>query len=180
MVSRNSNREPMSIRLSTIGGVVLLAAALHVSAGPAVEPRTACELLTKKEVAAVQGEPFSAAKLTANGAKSQCFYELPSFVKSVSVDVLRDGAARYWEENFSEEAQERRDEEREEEGEKKKDGPRFVKGIGREAYWTGNSTGSLYVFAGDTVLRVSVGGAGTTAEKIERTRKLAAKALKRL
>jgi hypothetical protein len=178
MVSRHTNHQPLSIRLSTVGSFLLLAAALHASAGPAVEPRTACELLTKKEVAVVQGEPFAAARLTAVGAKSQCFYELPSFVKSVSVDVLRDDAQGYWQEHFSKEAQARRDKKRE--GKRRKDGPRFITGIGREAYWTGNRTGSLYVFDGDSVLRVSVGGAGTEAEKIERTRKLAAKALKRL
>jgi hypothetical protein len=154
------------------------AAAVHISARPADGPPSACDLLSKKEVAAVQGEPFSDTKLTSVGGKSQCFYELPSFVKSVSVDVLRDGAGEYWREHFSKEAQAKRDKKRE--GKRRKDGPKFVSGVGQEAFWTGNRTGSLYVFRGDAVLRISVGGGGTEAEKIARTKKLAAKALRRL
>lgn len=153
----------------------LFALAAHVDARPA---RNACQLLTKEEVAAVQGEPYSGATLSNIGPTSQCFYELPLFVNSVSVDVLREDAAGYWRQNFSREAQARRDAARA--GKRKKDGPKPVPGIGREAYWTGNRTGSLYVFKGNAVLRISVGGPGTEEEKIARARKLASKALRRL
>ncbi|HET7710461.1 MAG TPA: hypothetical protein VFL80_00885, partial [Thermoanaerobaculia bacterium] len=120
------------------------------------------------------------ARLSSVGAKSQCFYELPSFVKSVSVDVLREGAASYWQENFSRDAQAKRDAARAEKKKRKKDGPKAIKGVGKEAFWTGNRTGSLYVFNGRAVLRVSVGGPGTEEQKIARSKKLALKALRRL
>lgn len=54
-------------------------------------------------------------------------------------------------------------------------------GLGDAAVWSGDAAaGALYVLRGDTVLRVSVGGAGTADEKIARSKKLAARALKRL
>lgn len=158
--------------------LALVAASAHASARTAAEPRSACDLLTKKEVAAVQGEAYAKTTLTGAVAKSQCFYELPSFVSSISVDLLREDAAGYWRQNFSKEAQAKRDAARE--GKRKKDGPKRVTGVGREAYWTGNRTGSLYVFDGDAVLRISVGGPGTESEKIARSKKLAAKALRRM
>jgi hypothetical protein len=164
--------------LTVILSTLLFVSAAHASERPEGEPRTACELLSVEEVAAVQGEPFSKATPSTRGARSQCFYQLPSFVNSVSVDVLREGAAAYWEENFSKAAQARRDAARA--GKRKKDGPKPVSGVGREAMWTGNRTGSLYVFTGDAVVRVSVGGGGTEAEKIARTKALALSAVNRV
>ncbi|MEO8378583.1 MAG: hypothetical protein ABI779_02855 [Acidobacteriota bacterium] len=171
----------MRLRIA-IATLLLVSAAAHVSARPAarpaVSPRTACDLLTKSEVAAVQGEAYAKTSLTNTGAKSQCFYELPSFVNSVSLDILRDDAATYWRRNFGEEREE--NEEAEREGKGKEAGPKVIRGIGREAFWTGNRTGSLYVFNGRAVLRISVGGPGTEAEKIARSKKLAANALRRM
>jgi hypothetical protein len=118
----------------------------------------ACQILTKKEITAVQGEPYSDTKLTAREGGSQCFYQLPTFTKSVSVDVIR--GKEFWT--------------RPEEGVR-------VRGIGDEAFWAGNKVaGSLYVRKGDAVLRVSVGGPGTESEKIAKSKRLALKALRRL
>jgi len=134
----------------------------------------ACHVLSKQDVAAVQGEAFTRTTLTARGESATCFYELPTFSKSVSVDVMHSGAREYWEKNIEKER------EPEEPGEVELE-PRKIRGIGSEALWVGaRGTGSLYVRQGDAMVRVSVGGPGTEQEKIEKSKKLARKALKRL
>jgi hypothetical protein len=170
-----------------------------VSAATTTSPRNACQLLTPREVARVQGEAFQSTKLTESSERglsiSQCFYTLPSYAKSVSVDIMRGKAVDFWKQHFAEIRQER-DDERESEAKKEsehaaklerdaKSEPeseaRPVRGVGDAAVWSGNRmAGALYVLRGDTVLRVSVGGPGTADEKIERSKKLAAKALRRL
>ena len=152
---------------------------------------SACELLTAADVAAVQGQPFTDAKLTeatAGGlALSQCFFQLTDFTKSVSVELIRDdasaegdGAREFWrdleEKNGEDEG------ERESEGEREKEGAGLpVHGLGHEALWSGTKiSGALYVRAGDAVLRISVGGPGSEADKRAKARKLAERALHRL
>ena len=128
----------------------------------------ACHVLTKSDVAAVQGEPFTAAKLTTRDEISQCFYQLPTFTKSVSVDVIRD--REFWE-NF----------EREDEHEEEARPPREIHGLGDDALWVaGRMAGSLYVRKGDAVLRVSVGGPGDEEQKLAKAKTLATLALKRM
>jgi len=59
--------------------------------------------------------------------------------------------------------------------------PQPVPGIGEEAFWLGSpKAGALYVLKGDQMVRVSVGGPDDMKTKIEKSKKLAAKALKRL
>jgi hypothetical protein len=72
--------------------------------------------------------------------------------------------------------------EEEEEGDDEEDSrPQRVKGLGEEAYATGNrDTSTLYVLKGDAVLRVSVSGPEARADRQKRAAALAAKALKRL
>jgi hypothetical protein len=131
----------------------------------------ACHVLTKREVAAVQGESFTAAKLTTRDELTQCFYQLPTFNKSISVDVIRD--KEFWEQHFD------RQEEHEREAEAHP--PREIKGLGDDALWIGGrAAGSLYVRKGKAVLRVSVGGPGTEDEKIAKSKTLAVRALKRM
>jgi hypothetical protein len=153
-----------------IATFVILAAAAHARA----RPLDACHVLTKPEIATVQGESYADAKLTTHGETTTCFYQLPTFTRSVSVDVTRSGGRRFWEEHFEHEAAE------EDPGEKVAP-PREVKGVGDDALWIGSrAAGSLYVRKGDALLRVSAGGAGADKEKITRSKKLAQKALKRL
>lgn len=131
----------------------------------------ACHVLTKREVAAVQGESFTAAKLTTRNELTQCFYQLPTFSKSISVDVIRE--RKFWEEHF--------DHAEEHEHEKEAHPPKEIKGLGDDALWIGGRTaGSLYVRKGNAVLRVSVGGPGSEAEKIAKSKKLAVRALARM
>ena len=146
--------------------LVMLAAA-QVTVRPS-QP-TACEVLTRGEVKAVQGEAYADAKHTTRGSFSQCFYQLPTFVNSVSVDLTRSGR-EYWLEQFDPNHPKR-----------KKHPPLRVKGIGDEAFWVGGPiTGSLYVRRGESVLRVSVGGKGSEDEKIAKSKTLAKKALRKL
>lgn len=139
----------------------------------------ACNILTKADVAAVQGEAFTAAKLSSRRGATTCFYQLPTFTKSVSVDLMRSGGREFWEEHFEREEHEQ-EREREEEGERESP-PLEVRGVGSEAFWIGGrAAGSLYVRKGDAMVRVSVGGAGSAKEKIARSKRLAIRALKRL
>jgi hypothetical protein len=137
----------------------------------------ACHVLQPKDVAAVQGEAFTETKLTAHGTSTTCFYQLPTFSKSVSVDLMRSGARAFWQKTFKGEERE----EREHESSEAKRPPRKVRGVGSEAFWVGSrAAGSLWVRKGDALLRISVGGPGSDDEKIARSKKLALTALKRL
>ena len=144
----------------------------------------ACALLTKEEIQAVQGEPFKETKPSQKSSAglnvSQCYFELPTPVNSVVITVMRKSEggpdpSESWQEIFHRE----KAPERKEEGEGKE--PAKVEGIGDEAFWTGNRVGgALFVLKGNCYLRISVGGAGDQAEKIEKSKALAMSALKRL
>lgn len=164
------------------------AAALSPSAVP---DEFACGLLTKEEIQAVQGEPFQSTKASQGpgpGLKvSQCYFELPTPVNSIVLTVTRkaDGAGgrdprESWRELFYSERPREKDKEKEkEEGEGK--GPEKVEGVGEEAFWSGSRVGgALYVLKENCYLRISVGGAGDQAQKLEKSRTLAAAVLKRL
>ena len=150
-----------------------------VQAGAARAERNACELLTEKDIAAVQGEAFTDTKLTGSkeGALdiSQCFFQLPNFSKSVSVMVMRpapgsngDAVRAYWKSRI------------ESEGEEEQKTLR-IHGVGKEALWSGNRiTGALYVVDRDAILRISVGGPGSQEQRIAKSKRLAARALRRL
>jgi hypothetical protein len=111
---------------------------------------------------------------------SQCYFELPTPVNSIVLTVTRKAAggrdpSQSWREIFH----------REESGRKKEEGeekaPLKVDGIGDEAFWTGTRVGgALYVLKGNTYIRISVGGAGDQAQKIEKSKALAESVLKRL
>jgi hypothetical protein len=56
-----------------------------------------------------------------------------------------------------------------------------VRGVGDEAYWTGNRMGgALYVLKGTSYLRISIGSVVDQAIKIQRSKTLAQKAIARL
>ena len=133
--------------------------------------RNACEVLTKKDLAAVQGEAFTSTKLTESADRSQCFYQLPTFSKSVSVVVMSGKSRQYWKANFEKaHGEEGEDEE-----------VVHVRGVGDDAVWSGNHlVGALYVLRRDKIVRISVGGPGTKEQKIAKARRLGARALARL
>jgi hypothetical protein len=149
----------------------------------------ACGLLTREETQAVQGEPFKSTKASqgpGTGLKvSQCYFELPTPVNSIVLTATRkaDGAnARdpraSWHELFYGEHRSEREKEKEEGGEKK---PQKIEGVGEDAFWSGSRVGgALYVLKGESYIRISVGGAGDQAQKLEKSKTLAAFVLKRL
>jgi hypothetical protein len=171
--------------------LLILLTAAHACARPLPQKTNACQILTRADLAAVQGEAYADARLTERGDTSQCFYELPSFVKSVSIDVTRGGGRKFFRENFPAEKEDREARERaekrrggdeaEEKAEAIKRPPKRVRGVGSDAYWVGSRiAGSLFVLKGDSYLRVSPGGPGTEDEKIARAKELARRALRRM
>jgi hypothetical protein len=145
----------------------------------------ACTLLTKEDTQAVQGEPFKSTKPSGQSGGgliiSQCYFELPTTVNSVVLTVTRkaDGGrdpSDSWREIFHREESARKEKE---EGEGKE--PLKVEGVGDEAFWTGTRVGgALYVLKGNAYIRISVGGAGDQAQKMEKSKTLAESVLKRL
>jgi hypothetical protein len=174
------------------------AISLAVSTGEAVEKNPdPCALLTKSEIESVQGERVSATKASrperGRFAVSQCFYSLPTFSKSISLEVTRPRANEtekpkdQWRAMFrgepteKSEREHKSDREGEEEREKESSPPRKIAGIGDEAYWVGPAiVGGLYVMKGDSYFRLSVGGADREGVKIEKLKKLARRAVRRL
>jgi hypothetical protein len=156
-----------------------------IAAATPVADNFACTLLTKEDAQAIQGEPFKNTKPTQYSRSglnvSQCYFELPTPVNSIVLSVTRkaEGGAdpsQSWREIFHREESARKKEEKE--GEKE---PLKVEGVGDEAFWTGNRVGgALYVLKGNCYIRISVGGAGDQAQKIENSKKLALAVLKRL
>ena len=161
----------------------------------------ACKLLTSEEIQAVQGEGVKAAKgsdaSTGAFAVSQCFYETASFTNSVSLTLTRkgggekgEGPREFWKKNFS--GEKGRDKEEREKGEHEKAGgekgeeeeglpPTHVRGVGDDAYWVGNGkVGALYVLKGDKFIRISIGGGDAQEKKLEKSKTLAQRALKRI
>lgn len=145
-----------------------------------------CTLLTKEETEAVQGEAFkdtkASQKSNAGLTMSQCYFELPTPVNSIVLTVTQraEGAdardpKQNWQELFH------RDKASEKKGEEEGQGPEKIEGIGDEAFWTGSRVGgALYVLKGNSFIRISIGGAGDRAEKIEKSKALAQNVIKRL
>jgi hypothetical protein len=159
----------------------------------------ACTLITSAEIQEVQGEAVKETKSNERAAGafniSQCFYTLPTFNKSISLEVTRnnnskgDGPKEFWKKRFhgASEAEREEEEERAEgkgsEGkeEKEEEGkPIPVDGVGDEAYWSGNRrAGALYVLKNDSFIRISIGGPEDETVKINKSKTLAQKALQR-
>jgi len=142
--------------------------------------QNACQVLSARDVKAVQGARFKSTKLKESETKemqvSQCLYALPRLSDSVSVDVMRGKTRAFWRKHFPDEqlASNKPRPERVAHAVR-------VDGVGDAAVWSGNRlAGALYVMKGDTIVRVSVGGDMTQEQKIERAKQLATRALRRL
>ena len=152
--------------------------------GPALD---ACSLLTSEEIQAVQGESLKERKpgVSSRGklSTSQCFFELPTFSNSISLQVVQRGIGgeasdpkQVWNEMFHKEQPPPVGE-----GARRKEPAERIEGIGDEAFWAGNEKiGAFYVLKGSSYIRVSVGGADDKPTKIKKSRDLADLALKRL
>lgn len=149
----------------------------------------ACSLLTSKEIESVQGQPLQLPKSTgqSNGglAVSQCYFALPAISNSISLTLTQrsDGPdardpKEFWNETFHDE---KKEEKKRDEEEEKGAPPEKIDGVGDEAFWLGNRFGgALYVLKGNSFFRISVGGAGDKAAKIDKSKKLAEMVLKRI
>lgn len=161
----------------------------------------ACDLLASSELKSVQGEEPRESKpstrVDSTLAVSQCFYLMPTYNKSVSLEVTRSSSAKsgqtigqFWKDRFpdsllkekeSERERERGKDKEEKENEGEAQKPLKITGIGDEAFWTGSAiAGALYVLKGKSYLRLSIGGTEGRDAKIERLKTLARYALKRL
>jgi hypothetical protein len=143
----------------------------------------ACQVLSARDVAAVQGTRFKSFRLRENGTKqlrmSECVYALPRVSDSVTVDLIRGDTRGFWKKHFGDV----RDEQLASAKPRAEREARSMRvaGVGDEAVWSGNSlAGALYVRKGETIVRVSVGGDLPQEQKIERAKKLAARAIRRL
>jgi hypothetical protein len=187
-------------------GVTILVLLLGFTAGSCSKPKTddransqqpnatpagpvdyACTLLTKEEIQAVQGEAFKNTKpsqrVSAGLTVAQCYFELPTAANSVVLTVTRKAEggrdpSQSWQDIFH---TEKRSEEEAEREEKRPQKPQKIDGLGEEAFWTGTRVGgALFVLKGNCYIRISVGGAGDQAQKIEKSKTLAESVLKRL
>jgi hypothetical protein len=175
----------------------------------AVPKSATCALLSGADIREVQGEEPTDAQgsehLAGGLRMSQCFYRLPTFSKSVSLEVVRAGPApqaadavkEYWRQKFQGGAGEGREREREKKLEREKasgqvregghaeregeeeTSARRVSGVGDEAYWSGGEQGgALFVLKKETVISVSVGGTEDEAEKMKEAKALVQRVLK--
>jgi hypothetical protein len=172
------------------------------------EPKIpACTLITTDEVGAIQGAAITDAKSSAGPSgglmMSQCYYASTGPNLSVSLAVTQPdprnptapSARKQWEQTFGR-FDKKEAEIKEEEGksevkegpkgagrdeEEKARPPKKIEGVGEKAFWSGNRFGgALYVLKGDVFIRISVGGPHNEETKIEKSKRLAEKALGRL
>jgi hypothetical protein len=152
----------------------------------------ACTLLTSDEIKAVQGEALKTTKSSQQTGHEFvidiCYYELPTPSNSISLSLAqpnpnkKDSVREFWENTFGDSEHGRKEKEREGEGEIEEGAQaRRVPGLGKEAFWFSSPIGGvLYVLKGDHYIRISVGGKGTSEEKLNKSKALAKKALGRL
>ena len=147
----------------------------------------ACRLIEKKEVEAIQGSPIKETKSSVRSDGdlriSQCFYTATESNRSVNLALIQRNTDQqtkrtpkdFWKKTFGDQEAASREEK------EASVPPRKIDGIGDEAYWTTNRFGGiLYVLKNDAFISISVGGPDNEESKINKSRALAEKALKRL
>lgn len=155
----------------------------------------ACRLLDSADIRSVQREPVQRVDRSTGSVQelvaTQCYFALTTPANSVSLAVIEPGPAAqpkalatYWKETFGDGDRDRdHDHDRKpgEETEEHVAPPVPVQGLGVPAFWSGSAVGgSLYALRKNRILRISVGGRGTSAEKRDRCRRLARVALRRM
>jgi hypothetical protein len=168
-----------------------------------VEPAiVACNLIASDEVGAIQKATITDAKSSAgpsgNLVMSQCYYSAKEANMSVSFALIQSSPRSspgaevrdYWDKTMhvppeppAGEAQQDKSDQKSQRGEEeeKKNPPKKIDGVGDEACWSGNRFGgALYVLKRNVILRISIGGPDDQETKIEKSKRLAEKALGRL
>jgi hypothetical protein len=153
---------------------------------PVATENEVCTLLTSADIEAVQKEGVKDTKASGKSAAglsvAQCYFELPTASNSIVLTVTRKAEggrdpSESWKEMFHRESPR----EKREEGEEAEKEAQKIEGVGDEAFWTGTRVGgALFVLKGNVYLRISVGGAGDQAQKIDKSKVLAKTVLKRL
>ena len=164
--------------------------------GKVLPQMDACALLTSSDIESVQREAVKEVKLSGSFdgglSVSQCFFVLPTFTNSISLQLTQKGQGagardprEFWNNIFHGERKMERERERgqeevvKKEEDEKEPAPQRVSGVGDEAFWLASHVGgTLYVLKGPDYLRISVGGAGK--DKIAKSKALAQKVLTRL
>lgn len=163
-------------------------------------------MLSSAEIQTVQGEAVASTKPDKRTSGpflvSNCFYTLPTYSKSISVELMRPAAGsdvaalkEYWDKRFHNTNAEADEEEaermgasknspssdRDAEEEKERARPQAVAGLGDEAFWAGSQiNGSLYIKRGTDIIRISIGGPDDQSVKIEKAKSLGKNVLTRL
>lgn len=148
----------------------------------------ACALLTKEEIAEVQGSAVTSTTPSTHVQNSmavaQCYFALPTSSDSLSLIVYKKPSAgeaaprELWKQMFHTErpAKTGRD------GKPKAQlTPQKIEGVGDEAFWGGGQFGgTLHVLKGEDLFQLSIGGPGDEAKKLEALKQLATKIAERL
>jgi hypothetical protein len=158
------------------------------NANTAEAPLDACSLLTGQEIEAAQGAAPRETKPTERSqgglSVSQCYFLLPTAADSIVLIVTRRATTpdardpkQSWKEIFHGDHENMK----EPDEEKKRAKPENISGLGDEAFWTVDRVaGVLYVLKGNCYIRISVGGAGDQASKLQKSKSLGEMVLKRL
>ena len=145
----------------------------------------ACGLLRSSDFQRVQGEQLKDTKPTnrVEGGLhvAQCFYSLATASKSVALTLMmRDSGPNgrdprdFWNVSFHREKGQRSVEKESEAEEEKEAAIEAIRGIGDEAFWSGNRFGgALYILKGNTIVRLSIGGADNQETRIRKSKALA-------
>ncbi len=157
---------------------------------PTTPVKGSTNAITSSDIEAIQGAPLKDTKASSNPQGglniSQCYFLLSTAADSIVVTVTRkaDGSnsrdpRESWEEIFREDKDKDKDASKEEEG--KSEPPEKVEGVGEEAFWAPRRFGgALYALKGNVYISISVGGAGDKSARIQKSKALAEKILKRL
>jgi hypothetical protein len=159
-----------------------------------------CSLIQKNEVESVRGATIKDTKASertdGDFRMSQCFYTAAEFSQSVNVTVFQKhpepgkrSPTEFWKHTFDRFADEETREKKKNKEEEAKAGreeeegapPRRIPRVGEDAYWAANRFGgTLYVLKKDTIFSISIGGTDPEEVKIDKSKKLALKAVARL
>ena len=154
--------------------------------------RDACSLISKEEIESVQAAPVNDVKNSEHSdglfLVVQCFHTAAEFSKSVSLALIqpdqKQRGARspkdFWKEKFdpyrNEEPKAKSADEKEQVS-----APKKIESLGDDAYWVSNRFGGiLYLLKGDAFISIGLGGTDDEATKLEKSKVLAQKALRRL
>jgi hypothetical protein len=152
----------------------------------------ACGLLRSSDFQRVQGEQLKDVKPSdrvEGGLRvAQCFYSLATASKSVALTLMmRDSGPNgrdpreFWNDTFHRDKGRRSVEKESESDEEKEAAAEAIKGIGDEAFWSGNRFGgALYILKGNTLVRLSIGGADNQETRIRKSKALAQTVLRHL